>query len=106
MVDIVQIDQLLTQTGLGLTSVFEILPDMVFVVDHDEHILFVNQVAARALGAKARRSGGAQAERTLSAPICLHATAWPSNTSSARVKPWSRKISRICTSGRSGSTRA
>ena len=52
MADIVQIDQLLTQAGLGLTSVFEILPDMVFVVDHDEHILFVNQVAARAMGSK------------------------------------------------------
>jgi two-component system sensor histidine kinase UhpB len=29
---------------------FEILPDMVFVVDAEERILFVNQVAARALG--------------------------------------------------------
>jgi hypothetical protein len=53
MVDIVQIEQLLTQTGLGLSSVFEILPDMVFVVDRDERVIFVNQVAARALGGKA-----------------------------------------------------
>ena len=52
MVDIAQIEQLLTQTGLGLTSVFEIFPDMVFVVDRDERILFVNQVAAHALCAK------------------------------------------------------
>jgi PAS domain S-box-containing protein len=47
-----QIEQLLTQTGLGLSSVFEILPDMVFVVDRDERVLFVNQVAARAMGGK------------------------------------------------------
>jgi two-component system sensor histidine kinase UhpB len=53
MVDIAQIEQLLTQTGLGLTSVFEIFPDMVFVVDRDERVLFVNQVAARAIGKKA-----------------------------------------------------
>jgi two-component system, NarL family, sensor histidine kinase UhpB len=52
MADIVQIDQLLAQTGFGLTSVFEILPDMVFVVDPDERVLFVNQVAARAMGGK------------------------------------------------------
>ena len=52
MVDIAQIEQLLTQTGLGLSSVFEILPDMVFVVDCDERVIFVNQVAARAMGGK------------------------------------------------------
>jgi len=52
-VDIRQIEQLLTQTGLGLSSVFEIFPDMVFVVDRDETILFVNEVTARALGTKA-----------------------------------------------------
>jgi PAS domain S-box-containing protein len=52
MVDIAQIEQLLTQTGLGLSSVFEILPDMVFVVDRDERVIFVNLVAARALGGK------------------------------------------------------
>jgi two-component system, NarL family, sensor histidine kinase UhpB len=50
--DIAQIDQLLARTGLGLASVFEILPDMVFVVDQEERILFLNQVAARALGRK------------------------------------------------------
>ncbi len=50
--DIAQIDQLLARTGLGLASVFEIFPDMVFVVDREETILFVNQVAARALGRK------------------------------------------------------
>ncbi len=53
MVDIFQIEKLLTQTGLGLSSVFEILPDMVFVVDPDERVLFVNQVAARAMGGRA-----------------------------------------------------
>jgi two-component system, NarL family, sensor histidine kinase UhpB len=50
--DIAQIDQLLARTGLGLASVFEILPDMVFVLDQDERFLFVNQVAARSLGHK------------------------------------------------------
>jgi PAS domain S-box-containing protein len=50
MVDISQIERLLTQNGLGLSSVFEIFPDMVFVVDPDEIVLFVNAVAARALG--------------------------------------------------------
>jgi two-component system, NarL family, sensor histidine kinase UhpB len=58
MVDISQIEQLLTQTGLGLSSVFEILPDMVFVLDRDERILFVNQVAARFLGGKAEHQVG------------------------------------------------
>lgn len=50
MIDMPQIEELLARTGLGLTSVFEILPDMVFVVNRDERILFVNQVAAGALG--------------------------------------------------------
>ncbi|HEX7499344.1 MAG TPA: PAS domain-containing protein, partial [Polyangia bacterium] len=58
MVDISQIEQLLTQTGLGLSSVFEILPDMVFVVDRDERILFVNQVAACAMAGKAEELVG------------------------------------------------
>ncbi len=53
MVDIAYIEQLLAQTGLGLASVFEIFPDMVFVVDQEERVLFVNQVAARAMGGKA-----------------------------------------------------
>jgi PAS domain S-box-containing protein len=53
MVDIAQIEQLLTQTGLGLAAVFEILPDMVFIVDRDERVIFVNQGAARALGGRA-----------------------------------------------------
>lgn len=50
MTDIAAIDHLLAQTGLGPASVFEVLPDMVFVVDRDERVLFVNHVAARALG--------------------------------------------------------
>jgi two-component system sensor histidine kinase UhpB len=58
MVDIAQIEQLLTQTGLGLASVFEILPDMVFVVDRDERVIFVNQVASRALGGRAEELVG------------------------------------------------
>jgi len=60
MVDIVQIEQLLTQTGLGLSSVFEILPDMVFVVDREGRVIFVNQAAARAMGAKAEEVVGRQ----------------------------------------------
>jgi len=48
--DIAHIEKLLAQAGLGLASVFEILPDMVFVVDRDERILYLNQVAAHALG--------------------------------------------------------
>jgi PAS domain S-box-containing protein len=48
--DIAQLDQLLARTGLGISSVFEILPDMVFVVDQEEHVLFVNQVGAKVLG--------------------------------------------------------
>lgn len=58
--DIAQIDQLLARTGLGPASVFEILPDMVFVVDAEERILFVNQVAARALGRKPEQLVGQQ----------------------------------------------
>ena len=58
MVDIAQIEQLLTQTGLGLASVFEIFPDMVFIVDRDERVIFVNQVAARALGGRAEEIVG------------------------------------------------
>ena len=50
MVDIAQIEHLLAQSGLGLTTVFEILPDMIFVVDQEERVLFANQVAAKALG--------------------------------------------------------
>jgi two-component system sensor histidine kinase UhpB len=50
MGDIAQLDQLLAQQGVGLTSMFEMLPDMIFVVDQEERILFANQVAARALG--------------------------------------------------------
>jgi two-component system sensor histidine kinase UhpB len=50
MLDIAQIEKLLAATGRGLTSVFEVIPDMVFIVDRDEKVVFVNQVAARALG--------------------------------------------------------
>jgi two-component system, NarL family, sensor histidine kinase UhpB len=50
MLDIAQIEKLLAATGHGLTSVFEVIPDMVFIVDRDETVLFVNQVAARAMG--------------------------------------------------------
>ena len=53
MLDIAQIEQLLAASGRGLASVFEIMPDMVFIVDREENVLFVNQVAARALGGKA-----------------------------------------------------
>lgn len=52
MVDIAQIEQLLAQTGHGLTSVFELIPDMVFLLDRDERITYLNQAAARALGGK------------------------------------------------------
>ena len=50
MLDIAQLEKVLAATGRGLTSVFEIFPDMVFIVDQEENVLFVNQVAARALG--------------------------------------------------------
>jgi two-component system sensor histidine kinase UhpB len=50
MLDIAQLEKLLAATGQGLTSVFEVMPDMVFIVDREEIVLFVNQVAARALG--------------------------------------------------------
>jgi two-component system sensor histidine kinase UhpB len=53
MLDIAQIEQLLGASGRGLASVFEIIPDMVFIVDREENVLFVNQVAARALGGDA-----------------------------------------------------
>jgi len=52
MVTIAEIEELLRQTGLGLASVFEIYPDMVFVVDRDERVIYVNRVAAEALGRK------------------------------------------------------
>jgi two-component system, NarL family, sensor histidine kinase UhpB len=52
MTTIAEIEELLKQTGLGLASVFEIYPDMVFVVDRDERVIHVNRVAARALGRK------------------------------------------------------
>ena len=52
MLDIGQIEKLLAETGRGLASVFEVIPDMVFIVDGEENVLFVNQVAARALGRK------------------------------------------------------
>lgn len=48
--DTAHIDHLLAPIGGGLASVLEVLPDMVFVVDRDERVLFVNQVAAKALG--------------------------------------------------------
>ncbi len=60
MTDIAAIDHLLAQTGLGPASVFEVLPDMVFVVDRGEHVLFVNQVAARALGRRPEEILGKQ----------------------------------------------
>jgi two-component system sensor histidine kinase UhpB len=53
MSDIGQIEKLLATGGRGLASVFDLFPDMVFLVDRDERILYVNQVAARALGAPA-----------------------------------------------------
>lgn len=52
MLDIAQFEKLLTESGRGLASVFEIIPDMVFVVDREERVLYLNEVAARALGRK------------------------------------------------------
>lgn len=52
MTDIAQIDQLFTRAGLGFASVLEVLPDMVFVVDQEERILYANPAAATALGKK------------------------------------------------------
>jgi two-component system sensor histidine kinase UhpB len=50
MVTIAEIEELLEQTGIGLASVFEIYPDMVFLVDRDERVIYLNRVAAQALG--------------------------------------------------------
>ncbi len=50
MLDIVQLEQVLAAAGHGMTSAFEVIPDMVFIVDREETVLYVNQVAARALG--------------------------------------------------------
>jgi len=52
MLDIAQIEKLFLAGGRGLTAVFEIIPDMVFIVDAEEHVVYVNEVAARALGRK------------------------------------------------------
>lgn len=52
MVDFSEIEHLLSQSGFGLFSLFELLPDMVFVVDREERILFINKTAAQALGKK------------------------------------------------------
>jgi PAS domain S-box-containing protein len=54
MTELSGIEELFAQSGFGCASVFEILPDMVFIVDAQERILFVNQVAARALGKPAK----------------------------------------------------
>jgi two-component system, NarL family, sensor histidine kinase UhpB len=48
--DLARFEHLLVQTGRGLSAVFDILPDMVFVVDREERILFVNQAATRSFG--------------------------------------------------------
>jgi hypothetical protein len=53
MVDIAQLEKLLADSGRGLTSVFELMPDMIFIVDRQERLLYVNQIAARALGVSA-----------------------------------------------------
>jgi two-component system sensor histidine kinase UhpB len=50
MPDIAQIEKFLTESGRGLASVFELIPDMVFIVDRDERVLYLNQVAALAVG--------------------------------------------------------
>ena len=105
MVDISQIERLLTQTGLGLSSVFEIFPDMVFVVDRDETVLFVNAVAARASDERRRIWSGASRAIFFSPPW-PPATARPFSTSSAPARPSSPRTSRICTFDRLGSTRA
>jgi hypothetical protein len=47
MTTIANIDQLLDQTGLGFSSVFEIIPDMVFMVDREEAMLYVSSLAVR-----------------------------------------------------------
>jgi two-component system sensor histidine kinase UhpB len=52
MLDIAQIGKLLAETGRGLASLFEIIPDMVFAMDREERILYVNEIAAQAMGGK------------------------------------------------------
>jgi len=58
MLDITEIERLLAQSGRGLCSVFEVIPDMVFVVDAEENVLFVNEAASRAMGRKAEELVG------------------------------------------------
>jgi two-component system sensor histidine kinase UhpB len=53
MLDIAQIEKLFLASGRGLAAVFEIIPDMVFIVDAEEHVLFVNEAATRSLGKNA-----------------------------------------------------
>jgi two-component system, NarL family, sensor histidine kinase UhpB len=50
MLDIAQIEQLFLASGRGLAAVLELIPDMVFIVDAEEHVLYLNEVAAQALG--------------------------------------------------------
>ena len=52
MLDIAQIEKLFAETGRGLSAAFEVIPDMVFIVDRDERVLYLNEVAARALGGR------------------------------------------------------
>jgi hypothetical protein len=69
MLDIAQIEKLLAATGRGLASVFEIIPDMVFIVDRDEKVLFVNEVAARALGGRPEALVGRKQSELFSADL-------------------------------------
>jgi two-component system sensor histidine kinase UhpB len=69
MMDIAQIEQLLAHSGFGLTSVFEILPDMLFVVDQEERILYVNHVAANAIGTTPERLVGKKQEELFTAAL-------------------------------------
>jgi hypothetical protein len=50
MVDIAELEEILAASGRGLASVFELIPDMIFIVDRDERVLYLNQAAARAIG--------------------------------------------------------
>ena len=50
MANIHDLTKYLGQPDGPLAAVVEMFPDMVFVVDRDEHILHINTLAARSLG--------------------------------------------------------
>jgi two-component system, NarL family, sensor histidine kinase UhpB len=75
MLDIAQIEKLLAESGRGLASVFEVMPDMVFIVDREERVLYVNAQAARALGGKAADMIGRKQSELFGSPLAARHSA-------------------------------